>query len=245
MVLTSFKSTGQVLNLRASWLPLHWHWNNLVRAWHAAPFGQFYINSIIFTFSATAGQIITSAMAGYAFAKLRFPGRTFLFYLVLAGLMIPFAVIMVPVVKIVSSLHWLNSYQGLIVPNLASAFGMFLFRQHFLTLPKELDDAATMDGAGRLRLFWSISLPMAQPVMASFGILSFLVNWNNFLYPLLVTTSTRMMVLPLGLSIFQSEYTTQYNLMMAAALVAIAPVFLVSIIAQRKVVDGITLGALK
>jgi multiple sugar transport system permease protein len=245
MVVTAFKSTGQVLNMRAPLLPIHWHWGNLLRAWREAPFGRFYLNSIVFSVTATCGQIATSAMAGYAFAKLKFPGRQILFYVVLAGLMIPFAVIMLPVVQIVGSLHWLNTYQGLIVPNVASAFGMFLFRQYFLTLPRELDDAAIIDGCSRFQLFYRVNLPMVQPVVASFGILSFLTNWNNFLYPLIVTNKTSMMVLPLGLSIFQSQYSTQYNLMMAAALIAIAPIFVVSIFAQRRVVDGITLGAIK
>lgn len=245
MVVTAFKSTGQVLNLAAPIIPAPWHWNNLIRAWDAAPFGRFYLNSVIYTVSTTAGQILISAMAGYAFARGRFPGREILFYAVLASLMIPFTVIMVPVVKIVENLGWFNTYQGLIIPRLSSAFGIFLFRQFFISMPTELDDAAHLDGASGFRVFWTINLPLAQPMLAAFGMLAFLVNWHDFLYPLLVTSSTRMMVLPLGLEIFRSAYATQYNLLMAGAFIAIIPVLIVSLFAQRRIVEGISMGAFK
>lgn len=245
MVVTAFKSTGEVLNLNAPILPVHWDWHNIAAAWDSAPFGRFYINSVIFTGAATFGQIVTSAMAGYAFARVNFPLRNLLFYATLAGLMIPFTVIMLPVVDIVSALGWLNTYQGLIVPNMASAFGMFLFRQHFLSVPKDMDEAARIDGASRFRAFLAVGVPLAQPVIAAFGVLSFLVNWNNFLFPLLVTNTTHMMVLPLGLAVFHSQYDTQYNLLMAAAFIAVMPIFVVSLFAQRRLVEGITLGALK
>jgi multiple sugar transport system permease protein len=245
MILTAFKSDGQVLNMAAPILPHPWEWTNVVQAWDSAPFARFYLNSIIFTVGATLGQVLTSAMSGYAFARFRFPGRNLFFYLTLTGLMIPFVTVMVPVVEIVNSFHWLNTYQGLIVPNLQSAFGMFLFRQYFLSLPSDVEDAATVDGASLLRRFATVAMPMARPIVSAFGLLSFLVNWNNFLYPLIVTKTTNMMVVPLGLSVFQSQYTTYYNLLMAAALIAVIPVLIVSIFAQRAIVNGITLGSFR
>ena len=245
MILTAFKSDGQVLNMAAPILPHPWEWTNVVQAWDSAPFARFYLNSIIFTVGATLGQVLTSAMSGYAFARFRFPGRNLFFYLTLTGLMIPFVTVMVPVVEIVNSFHWLNTYQGLIVPNLQSAFGMFLFRQYFLSLPSDVEDAATVDGASLLRRFATVAMPMARPIVSAFGLLSFLVNWNNFLYPLSVTKTTNMMVVPLGLSVFQSQYTTYYNLLMAAALIAVIPVLIVSIFAQRAIVNGITLGSFR
>jgi ABC-type glycerol-3-phosphate transport system permease component len=245
MILTAFKSNGQVLNMAAPMWPQPFEWQNIVQAWQAAPFGRFYLNSIIFSVTATAGQVLTSAMSGYAFARFRFPGRDLFFYLTLTGLMIPFVVVMIPVVQLVNSFHWLNTYQGLIVPNLQSAFGMFLFRQYYLSLPAEVEDAATVDGASLVRRFATIALPLARPIVSAFALLSFLVNWNNFLYPLLVTKTQNMMVVPLGLSIFQSQYTTYYNLLMAAALIAVVPVLIVSVFAQRAIVNGITLGSFR
>ncbi len=245
MILTALKSNGQVLNLAAPVIPQPFEWGNLVQAWDSAPFGRFYLNSLIFTVGATAGQVLTSAMSGYAFARFRFPGREVFFYLTLTGLMIPFVTVMVPVVQLVNDFHWLNTYQGLIVPNLQSAFGMFLFRQYFLSLPADVEDAATVDGASLIRRFATIAVPLARPIMSAFALLSFLVNWNNFLYPLLVTKTQNMMVVPLGLSIFQSQYTTYYNLLMAAALIAVVPVLIVSIFAQRAIVNGITLGSFR
>ena len=245
MVLTAFKSNGQVLNMAAPVLPAPIEWSNLVQAWTTAPFARFYLNSIIFTVAATAGQVVTSAMSGYVFARFRFPGRNLFFYLTLMGLMVPFVTVMVPVVQIVNDFHWLNTYQGLIVPNLQSAFGMFLFRQYFLSIPSDVEDAATVDGASLARRFATVALPMARPILSAFGLLSFLVNWNNFLYPLIVTKTTNMMVVPLGLSVFQSQYTTYYNLLMAAALIAVVPVLIVSVFAQRAIVNGITLGSFR
>lgn len=245
MILTALKTNGQVLNLASPIFPHPLVWQNLVQAWDSAPFGRFYLNSIIFTVSATLGQVLTSAMAGYAFARFRFPGRDLFFYLTLTGLMIPFVTVMVPVVQLVNDFHWLNTYQGLIVPNIQNAFGMFLFRQYFLSLPTEVEDAATVDGASLVRRFTVVALPMARPIVSAFALLAFLVNWNNFLYPLLVTKTQNMMVVPLGLSIFQSQYTTYYNLLMAAALIAVVPVLIVSVFAQRAIVNGITLGSFR
>lgn len=245
MILTAFKSDGQVLNMAAPLLPHPIEWSNLIQAWDTAPFARFYLNSVIFTVGATLGQVLTSAMSGYVFARFRFPGRNLFFYLTLMGLMVPFVTVMVPVVQIVNDFHWLNTYQGLIVPNLQSAFGMFLFRQYFLSVPSDVEDAATVDGASLVRRFSTIALPMARPILSAFGLLAFLGNWNNFLYPLIVTKTTNMMVVPLGLSIFQSQYTTYYNLLMAAALIAVVPVLIVSIFAQRAIVNGITLGSFR
>lgn len=245
MILTAFKSDGQVLNMAAPILPKPIEWSNLVQAWDSAPFARFYLNSVIFTVATTVGQVLTSAMSGYVFARFRFPGRNLFFYLTLMGLMVPFVTVMVPVVQLVNDFHWLNTYQGLIVPNLQSAFGMFLFRQYFLSIPSDVEDAATVDGASLARRFSTIALPMARPIVSAFGLLAFLGNWNNFLYPLIVTKTTSMMVVPLGLSIFQSQYTTYYNLLMAAALIAVIPVLIVSVFAQRAIVNGITLGSFR
>lgn len=245
MLGSALKTNGQIVNLAAPLWPTHLAWSNIVKAWEGAPFPRYFLNSGIFGVSTTIGQIATGLLAGYAFAKFDFPGKRALFYVTLSGLMVPFAIVIVPVVQILGMLHWLNTYQGLIVPNLASALGAFLFRQFFLGAPPELGEAARIDGASEARIFRSVYLPLARPMIAAFGIISFLINWNNFLFPLVVTNSTNMMVLPLGLSVFETQFTVEYNLIMAASLIAIVPVLLVAMAAQRHILEGITLGAVQ
>jgi ABC-type glycerol-3-phosphate transport system permease component len=161
--------------------------------------------------------------------------------------MIPFTVVLVPVVQILGDLHWIDSYQGLIVPNLASALGAFLFRQFFLSAPIELGEAARIDGASEWRIFWSVYRPLAQPMTAAFTMIAFLQNWNNFLFPLVVTNSQRLMMVSQGLTVFQADPVNKvsYNLLMAGSLIAVVPVLVVAMVAQRRVVDGLSLGAVK
>jgi ABC-type glycerol-3-phosphate transport system permease component len=245
MMGTAVKSNPQILDLRASLWPSHFEWGNIVRAWNSAPFGRWFLNSVIFSGGSTVGQIVSSLMAGYAFAMYDFPGKRLLFYALLCGLMVPFSTIIVPVVQILGDLHWLNTYQGLIVPNIASALGAFLFRQYFLGLPYELTEAARIDGASELRIFLKVYVPLAGPVVAAFGMISFLYNWNNFLFPLIVVNTTSMDVISEGLSVFYGQFSVNYNLIMSAALITITPVLLVAIAAQRRIVEGITLGAVR
>jgi ABC-type glycerol-3-phosphate transport system permease component len=245
MLGASVKSNAQILDLRASLWPSQFHWHNIVEAWDSAPFGRWFLNTVIFAGAATVGQTLTGMLAGYAFAMFDFPGKRLLFYALLSGLMVPFVTVIVPVVQILGDLRWLNTYQGLIVPNIASALGAFLFRQFFLGAPLELGEAAHMDGASELRIFWNVYAPLARPIIAAFGIIAFLQNWNNFLFPLIVVNTTSMEVLSQGLAVFQTQFSTNYNLMMAAALIVVAPVLLVAVLAQRHIVEGITLGAVQ
>ncbi len=245
MLGTAVKPNGQILDLRASLWPSHFEWGNIARAWDAAPFGRWFLNSVIFGVGATLGQIVTSLLAGYAFAMYDFPGKQVLFYVLLCGLMVPFTTIIVPVVQILADLHWLNTYQGLIVPNIQSALGAFLFRQFFLGLPHQLGEAARIDGASELEVFLRVYAPLARPVVAAFGMIAFLQNWNNFLYPLIVVNTTSMDLLSQGLSVFQTQFNVNYNLIMSAALIAVTPILLVAIAAQRQIVEGITLGAIQ
>ena len=245
MLGTAVKPDGQILDLRASLWPSHFEWGNIARAWDAAPFGRWFLNSVIFGVGATLGQIVTSLLAGYAFAMYDFPGKQVLFYVLLCGLMVPFTTIIVPVVQILADLHWLNTYQGLIVPNIQSALGAFLFRQFFLGLPYQLGEAARIDGASELEVFLRVYAPLARPVVAAFGMIAFLQNWNNFLYPLIVVNTTSMDLLSQGLSVFQTQFNVNYNLIMSADLIAVTPILLVAIAAQRQIVEGITLGAIQ
>jgi multiple sugar transport system permease protein len=245
MMGTAVKPNSQILDLRASLWPSQFEWGNIVRAWNSAPFGRWFFNSVIFSGGSTIGQIVSSLMAGYAFAMYEFPAKRLLFYALLCGLMVPFSIVIVPVVQILADLHWLNTYQGLIVPNIASALGAFLFRQYFLGLPYELSESARIDGASEFRIFLKVYVPLAGPVVAAFGMISFLYNWNNFLFPLIVVNTTSMDVISEGLSVFYGQFSVNYNLIMSAALIIITPVLLVAIAAQRRIVEGITLGAIR
>ncbi|MEW9553350.1 carbohydrate ABC transporter permease [Nonomuraea sp. NPDC050783] len=244
MALSALKTDGQIINPAAPLWPVDPQWSNIPRALGQAPFARWYLNTAIFGVAATAGQLASGLLAGYAFARFSFPGRRILFLLTLSGLMVPFSAIIVPVSELLGRLHWLNTYQGLIVPNIASALGAFLFRQFFLGTPAELAEAARIDGASESRIFRSVYLPLARPVVAALAIILFLQNWNNFLFPLIVVNTTDMEVLSQGLTVFQSQFTTQYNLIMAASLITIVPVLVVAVAAQRHIIEGITLGAL-
>jgi ABC-type glycerol-3-phosphate transport system permease component len=244
MLASALKSNGEIINPKSSLLPSHPRWANLSDAWNAAPFGRFFLNTAFFSVVTTVGQVITGMLAGYAFAMFDFPFKRLLFYAVLSGLMIPFTVVLVPVVQLLADFHWVDTYQGLIVPNIASALGCFLFRQFFLGVPLELGEAARIDGASEWRIFATIYRPLARPMTAAFMIIAFLQNWNNFLFPLVVTNSERLMMISQGLTVFQGQLNrVSYNLLMAGSLIAVVPVLVFALAVQRRIIDGLALGA--
>jgi multiple sugar transport system permease protein len=246
MIAAALKTQSEIIDPNASLLPLHPQWSNIPDAWNTAPFGTFFLNTAVFSIVTTVGQVATGMLAGYAFAMFDFPGRRVLFYLVMSGLMIPFTVVIVPVVQLLADFGWIDSWPGLLVPNIASALGCFLFRQFFLNAPLELGEAARVEGASEWRIFWSVYRPLAQPMTAAFTVIAFLQNWNNFLFPLVVTTRESLMMISQGLTEFQGQITgTAYNLLMAGSLIAVIPVLVVAMIAQRKVVEGLTIGAIR
>lgn len=244
MISAALKTNNEIIDPNASLLPVHPQWANLRIAWDTVPFGRFFINTAIFSVVTTAGQIATGMLAGYAFAMFEFPAKRVLFYVVLCGLMIPFTVVLVPVVQLLADVHWVNTWQGLIVPNLASALGCFLYRQFYLGAPAELGEAARIDGASELRVFWRVYRPLAQPMTAAFTVIAFLQNWNNFLFPLVVTNSEKLMMISQGLTIFNGQISrVSFNLLMAGSLIAVIPVLIVAMTTQRRIVEGLTLGA--
>jgi len=246
MILTSLKSNAESTVYPPTIVPAHWMWDNFAQVFTDAPFGQFYFNSVLTSVLSTAGQVVTSAFAGYAFARIRFPGRTVLFVVLLGALLVPFQVVFVPLVHLLSAFHWLNSYQGLIVPNIPSIFGVFLFRQFFLGFPAELEDAAKIDGCGLLKRFVLVIAPLSRSVVGAFTILSFIYNWNNFFYQYIIVNTTRYMTVQLGLTVFQSQQgNSQFNLLMAASTLAVVPVVIVFLIFQKQIVRGIVLGGLQ
>jgi len=244
MFTTSLQTRAETYT-SASILPTSWHWENYVRAWESAPFGQYYLNSLIMAVGIVAGHLVLDGMAAYAFARLRFPFRNAIFLVLLAALMVPTFVTIIPAYAIVADLRWIDTYAGLIVPRLADVFGIVLLRQYFLSIPGELEEAARIDGCSRIGAFFRIIVPLARPAFATLAIFSFLFAWNDFLWPLLVTNTDEMRTLQIGLSSFVGRYGTSWNYLMAGTLTATLPSIVVFLFFQRALVRGIASSGLK
>lgn len=247
MLSTSLKPSGAILSLPPRLIPEHPTLNPYRAVTDAFPMVRVFLNSVGVAAVTTLGQLVLSSMAGYAFARLRFRGRDTLFFLYLATLMVPFVVTVTPLFIIVRSLGWTNSYAGLIVPPMFSAFGTFLMRQFFLDLPRELEEAAVIDGASTFATFVRVIVPLSGPAFATLGIFAFMASWNNFLWPLLIVSDNKYMTLPLALATLQGLYPgqTQWNLVMAGTVISVVPMILVFLLAQRWVIQGITASGLK
>ena len=209
------------------------------------PFLRFYLNSIIVTTTITVTQILFSILAAYAFSRLDFPLKNILFMLVISTMLMPFQVIVVPTFLVIYKFGWINTYQGLIIPFLFNAFSIFLLKQFFMTIPKDLEDAAKIDGCGRMRFLFGIMVPLSRPAIGTVVLFTFLVHWKDYLWPLVITNSTNMRTLPVGLKYLITEGGEDYRLMMAAALMAIVPILVVFILAEKQFIRGITLTGLK
>jgi multiple sugar transport system permease protein len=241
MLSTSLKSVGAVFEYPPTFIPNPIHWDNYRRLFEVLPFARFFLNSLVVATSVTVIHVASSALAAYAFARLRFPGRDALFIGYLATLMIPAQVVIIPNFILLRQLGWIDTYQALILPAAFNAFGTFLLRQYFLTVPYELEDAAVVDGASHLQIFLRVILPLSGPALSALAIFSFLFNWNSFLYPLVVTNSTEMSTLTVGLNTLQGQYNTAWTLLMAGSVIALLPVLTVFVFAQRYFIKGITL----
>jgi multiple sugar transport system permease protein len=247
MIVSSFMSAAEIMSRPIRWLPAELQLGNYEALAKAIPIGNMYTNSLIVTVSITLGVLFTSSLAGYGFAKFRFPGRDILFVLVLATMMIPFFVVLIPIFFLVRQLGWMDSYLGLIVPNVVTAFGIFLMRQYMLSLPDELLDAARIDGASELAIYWRIVLPLAGPALGALAILAFVYHWNSFLWPLVVIRSRDLETIPIGLNSLRVYASSPevINLQMAGAALAIIPVVGVFAVLQRYFVRGIALTGIK
>jgi multiple sugar transport system permease protein len=245
MLSTSLKNDRQAYLFPPEWIPDPVVWGNYTTTWQALPFDRFFLNSVLVSLILTLGQLLTCSMGAFAFARLHFPGRDKLFLLFLATIMVPFQVIMIPLFILVREFKWIDSYAGLTIPLIFSAYGTFLLRQFFLTIPHELEDAAKIDGCSYFRIYWNIMLPLSKPALATLGIFVLLWSWNNFLWPLLIVNSLEMKTLPLGLAYFLGQYTVYWNLLMAGATIVLAPVLIAYFFAQRYFIEGITLTGLK
>jgi sn-glycerol 3-phosphate transport system permease protein len=246
MVLGAFKSLDEIYRLPATWWPERPTLSNFPAAWNSAPFGRYYINTIITTASGSGFEILFAITSAYAFAFLRFPRKDRLFMLLLAALMIPNQITILPNFVTLGHLGWINTYQGIVVPGASVAYGTFLLRQYYLTLPRSVLDAAKVDGAGHLRVLVSIVLPLAKPSVITFALISIVTKWNDFLWPLLVTNTQEMRVLPIGIFWLRvEEGQIAWNVVLAGTLFVVVPVLIVFLGAQRYIVDGIAAGAVK
>ena len=245
MVSTSFQGAGALLVPPPQLFPSPIELGNYAEVASAFPLWRFLLNSLGVAAVSTFLQVTTSAMAAYAFARLTFRGRDALFVLYLATLMVPLQVTIMPLFVEMKYLGQIDSYLGLLLPSIASAFGVFLLRQAFLSLPRELEEAAFIDGAGHLTVFRRIVVPLARPALATVAIFAFLASWNSFLWPLVIVNTPDLMTLPVGLSNLQGRYETAWNLLMAGSTVAVLPILIVYLIGQRYVIRGVTLSGLK
>ncbi len=220
-------------------------WSNYPDALTAQPFARYFLNSLLFAAVVVAGQVATATTAGYAFARLEFPGRDRVFMLFLATMMVPVVIVLIPRFLMIDALGWIDSYQGLVSTELVSVWGIFLMRQYFRTVPRELEDAARVDGAGPLRIFWNVALPLAKPAVATLALFAFIDAWKNFLWPLLVTRSMEMRVVEVGIAAFHSTYEINWPYQMAAGVVAVLPIALLFLFTQRYFVRGIQLEGIR
>jgi multiple sugar transport system permease protein len=245
MLGASFKPESDIFGYPLRLQPTHPTFANYVGIWHELPFFRLLVNSVVFAGGVTVCSVFFDSLAAYALARLRFPGRTLAFYLVLATLMVPFQVTLVPVFELLFKMHWLNTYQGLIVPRATSAFGIFLLRQFFITVPRELDEAAQAEGASEWYIYSRIMLPLAKPALATLAVFYFMNNWNDFLWPLVVTSTTNMRTLPAGLTLFAGQYVVEHGVLMAGALISLLPLAVAFALAQRYFTQGIATTGLK
>ena len=243
MVSNALRTNDEVLAFPPRLLPSEPHWENFIEAWAHLPFGQFFVNSLVVAISVTIIVVVVSCLAGYAFARLNFWGRDQLFLAYLGTLMIPQAMLVIPLFLLISKLGWINTYQGLILPMAFSSFGAFLLRQFFLTIPKELEEAAFIDGASRLRVLVSIIVPMSLPAIGLLSLFTFIGQWNNFLWPLIVASNSDMATIPLGLLLFKTQQGTAWNYIMAGATFSMLPGIVLAILLQRFIFNGISIGS--
>ncbi len=250
MLSTSFKLDSEVMKYPPVWFPEHFTFDSYATVWSVVPFGRFFINSVFIACVVTFSQLLFDSLAAYGFVRKRFPGREVIFMILLSTMMIPRQVTMIPLFIMMKGMPggtngWIDTYKGIIVPGLTGAYGVFLMRQYMKSLPVELEEAAMIDGYSTWRIFFSIVMPLCRTALVSLGIFTFLGSWNDFMWPLIVTTDVDLRTLPLGIAFFQGQYIIRWNLIMAASAIATLPIALVYFFFQREFVSGIALSGIK
>lgn len=245
MLSGSFKDNLEVVRMPPNLIPDTFKFSNYVEITKYFPIYRFLGNSVGVSLVTTAAQIVVCAMAAFVFAKIPFQGRETLFVLYLITMMIPMQVTMTSLFIVFQKLHLTNTYLGLILPGIFSAYGTFLLRQHIMTIPDPLIEAARMDGASYLRVFMSIILPLSKPALATLAIFAFMASWNNFLWPLIITSDKELMTLPIGLSKLQGRWATEWNILMAGNVISFIPIFIVFLFASKYFIKGMTMSGVK
>lgn len=241
MVITSLKTKPESMKIPPQILPETPQWSNYQQIFEIFPFGNFYFNTFVSTIVIVVGQTLFCSLAAYAFARLEFPFKNFLFVLLLSILMVPTQIFLIPQYLIIQKLGLLNTIPALFLPGLFSAFGTFLLRQFFMTIPKEVEEAAIIDGCSRLRIFFTIILPLSKSALISQAIFALLYGWNSLLWPLIINTSTDKMTLTAGIAQLSGQHSTNYPLVMAGSFLACIPLILVFLIFQKQFIEGIAL----
>lgn len=243
MLSVAFKAPSEVF--QPNIVPKAPSWTNFLYVLTEVPFLRYIGNTLLVSTAVTVLALWFHSMAGYALARLRFPGRETIFLLIFSTFLVSLPVIIVPLFILVRQMGLLNSYAGIIIPSIFNAFGIFLLRQYYLSLPREIEEAAVMDGAGYWRIYWTIVLPLSRPILASLAILFFLANWNAFLWPLTVANDRNLWVVQVGISNFRSQYSASWNYIMAASTIVAAPMLLLFLIFQRQIMESIKTSGLK
>jgi sn-glycerol 3-phosphate transport system permease protein len=255
MLSSSLKTLSQIYTFPPKWIPTDPQWGNFKEAWNSVPFGRFYINSFIITIAGASLQLVNGVLCAYAFAFLKFPFKNWLFMFVIAALMVPGEVVILPNFLFFGNTvrdwfgletNWINTYQAIILPGAATAFGTFLMRQGFMGLPKDVLDAAKVDGAGHMRTMFGIVLPMAKPIVVTFGLISVVNKWNDYLWPLIITRTVEMRPITVGVRLlYDAEGNNNWGVVMAGTCFVVVPLLIVYLFAQRYIIDGLTAGATK
>ncbi len=247
MVSSSLKTPREVFETPTTWIPQPIQWENYARAFRSMPVLLFTRNTLLITFLSIAGYLISGSLVAYAFARMRWPGRDVWFIILLSTMMLPPQVTIIPLFVLFRKLHWIDTFYPLVVPAFLTGwpFFIFLLRQFLLTIPEELAEAARVDGAGHLRIYWSVMLPLLKPALATVAIFAFLLHWNDFFGPLIYLTSEKNFTLALGLMAFASKHQNEWNLLMAVSLIMLLPTLFVFFFCQRYFVEGITLTGTK
>lgn len=245
MLATSVKPSYEIFSTHLQLFPSHWMFSNYVKAWKSAPFGRYFLNSFIVAATQTVFSLFFGSLAAFAFARFRFPGRQLLFVLLLITMMVPGEILLIPNYITIARLHWLSTYQALIVPWLVSVFTIFLMRQYFISLPQELFEAADLDGCSIMRVLFRILLPLTRPIWITAGLISFTASWNGFLWVLVVTNNPNIYTLPVGLINFSTDVGTAYNQLMAATAFSVVPLIILFLLGQRYFIQGIARSGLR
>ncbi|MDX8046561.1 carbohydrate ABC transporter permease [Gracilibacillus sp. S3-1-1] len=245
MISTSLKASNEVMSMPPAWIPSEWKFSNFAEALKVAPFDRYFLNSVIVTILSTIGELLTTILAAYAFSRIQFFGKNVVFAVLLGTMMVPSEVLLIPNFVTLSNLGWIDSYKALVVPWVASVFAIFLLRQYFLGIPKELSYAAKVDGCSEFKFLWYVMTPLAKPALITVALLKVINSWNAFLWPLIVTNTQELRTLPVGLSAFTTEAGVKYELLMAASTMVVLPMIILFFILQKYVVAGVARSGLK